>query len=100
MRSSHHATNAHEFRILQDARLQFLEVRGLAEYAARQADVDALPHVVFKGRHLRTLRCHGTRGKGPHDCNVPESLLWALMDLRTFCCVFHHGDQLPPGVPV
>lgn len=94
MRSSHHATGLHEQRILRDARAAFLAFRGSASYDRRVAEIAALSDVEFKGRALKVLRCHGVRGKGPHDCNVPESMLWALISLAHFCCVFHHGDQV------
>jgi hypothetical protein len=93
MRSSHQATGQHQARILRDARVIYREWRGEAAEAERAEAIAALPSVTFKGRALKVLRCHGVRGKGPHDCNVPESLLWILMDLSHFCCVFHHGDQ-------
>ena len=93
MRSSHQATGLHQARILRDARAQFRECRGEADYRRREAEIAALPSVTFKGRALKVLRCHGVRGKGPHDCHVPESMLWALMGLTHWCCVFHHGDQ-------
>ena len=94
MRSSHgsHTHVAHA-RILREARATFREFRGDADYVKRERAITALPSVVFQGRDLKTLRCHGVRGKGPHDCNVPESLLWVLIDLEHWCCVFHHGDQ-------
>lgn len=94
MRSSHGATAQHGARILRDAKEQFLEFRGREDYNKRAAAISRLPDAEFKGRALKVLRCHGVRGKGPHDCNVPESLLWILIDLNHWCCVFHHGDQL------
>jgi hypothetical protein len=94
MRSSHQATGQHQPRILRDARAAFLSFRGRADYDRRVAEIAALPDVTFKGKALKVLRCHGVRGKGPHDCNVPETVLWSLMGLNNFCCVFHHGDQL------
>jgi hypothetical protein len=60
--------------------------------ARRQAEIDRLPVVVWKGRTLYTLRCVGTSGKGPHDVNVPEGLCWALIGLDHFRCVYHAGD--------
>jgi hypothetical protein len=99
MRSSHGARGQHQARILRDVRAVYREWRGQAAYDARAAEIAALPDVTFKGTPLKTLRCHGVRGKGPHDCNVPESLLWILMDLSNFCCVFHHGDQLIEARP-
>lgn len=93
MRSSHGATSRRETRILREAREDYRQFLGDAAFSQREAEIAALPSVEFKGRSLRALRCHGVRGKGPHDCNVPESLLWILIDLRHWCCVFHHGDQ-------
>jgi len=93
MRSSHGANSPHQQRVLRTARRAFLDFKGAAEYRRRAAEIAALPSIVFKGRALKVLRCHGVRGNGPHDCHVPESLLWALMALTPWCCVFHHGDQ-------
>lgn len=57
--------------------------------AKRAAEIAALPVVVWKGQRLRTLRCTGTTGRGPHDQNVPEDLLWHLIDMRTYRCPYH-----------
>lgn len=57
--------------------------------AQRQREIAALPTVEWKGRTLYTIRCTGTTGKGPHVLNVPEALLWALIDLRAFRCPYH-----------
>jgi hypothetical protein len=65
---------------------------GPARTAARQREIDALPTVPWKGRTLYTLRCHGTSGKGPHDVNVPLAMLWHLINLRRFFCVYHAAD--------
>ena len=65
----------------------------LGEHAARRAaEIAALPTVNWKGRRLYTIRCHGTSGQGPHDCNVPLALVWALIDLRRYVCMYHAGD--------
>lgn len=55
----------------------------------RAAEIAALPRVEWRGRQLRTLRCHGTTGRGPHDVNVPESLLWSLLSLDHYVCPWH-----------
>ena len=34
----------------------------------------------------------GTSGKGPHDVNVPLVVVWSLISLRRFYCVYHAGD--------
>ena len=70
----------------------FLRERGLVGYCERAQAIDALPAVAWRGQTLRTLTCHGTRGKGPHPTNVPEALLWSLIDFRAFRCPFHLGD--------
>lgn len=71
----------------------FVEARGALEAMNRQVEIMRLPRVEWKGRVLRTIRCHGTSGKGPHNCNVPEALLWSLMSLKDFLCVYHAGDR-------
>ena len=75
------------------ARAAFIEFRGEADAERRAAEIAALPAVTWKGRTLRTIRCHGTTGKGPHDVNVPESLLWSLIGLDGFCCVYHPRES-------
>jgi hypothetical protein len=57
--------------------------------AERQAFIDSLPVVEWKGETLRTLRCQGRTGRGPHDQHVPEGLLWSLMDPHRWLCPFH-----------
>lgn len=83
------ARSPHGVRRRASAREVFIALRGASDAAQRQREIDALPTVAWKGRTLKTLRCHGTTGKGPHDTNVPESLLWSLIDLRGYCCVYH-----------
>ena len=82
----------HEDAILARSKRFAAEFLGPEGVARRQAEIAALPTVQFKGRTLYTLRCHGTRGKGPHDVNVPESLLWQLIGLTRYRCVYHAGD--------
>lgn len=65
---------------------------GPVRTAIRERAIAALPQVMWKGRTLYTLRCHGTSGKGPHDVNVPLLLVWSLIDLDRFYCVYHAGD--------
>lgn len=75
------------------ARDAFRAFRGMEAERDRAAEIDALPSVVWKGKSLKTLRCHGTSGKGPHVCNVPEGLLWSLMALQPFFCIYHAADK-------
>lgn len=58
----------------------------------RQTEIEALPTVLWKGRMLYTLRCCGTSGKGPHDVHVPLAMVWSLIRLDPFYCVYHVGD--------
>ena len=92
----------HEANRLVRYRRYYRDFSGEAEEVRRAREIDALPLVEWRGKHgtkppqwLRTIRCHGVTGKGPHDCNVPESLLWALMTLREFHCVYHPKEQQP-----
>jgi hypothetical protein len=55
----------------------------------RAREIARLPQVEWKGRRLYTIRCHGDFGKGPHDMNVPEALLWSLRSLQFFLCPYH-----------
>lgn len=65
------------------------EMLGPERGQQREDDIAALPTVEWKGRLLKTIRCHGTNGRGPHDLNVPEAALWSLISLEDFHCVFH-----------
>lgn len=76
------------------AREAFRDSLGPNAEMMRAAEIAALPSVTWKGKSLKTLRCHGTTGNGPHDCNVPEGLLWALLSLQDFHCVFHPREEL------
>ena len=82
----------HPERQAETARLAFREYRPDDEQD-RAEEIEALPVVYWQGRQLRTLRCHGTRGKGSHLVNVPEALLWSLIALTGWCCPYHAGDQ-------
>ena len=82
----------HEVARCERTRGFYRDARGVDAETRRAAEIDALPRAEWKGRALRTIRCHGTSGKGPHDCNVPESMLWALISLSSFYCVYHHND--------
>ena len=71
------------------ARAAFVALEGEQAAARRQVQIAHLPIVEWKGRLLYTVRCDAQFGKGPHDVNVPEHVLWALLDLRAFRCPFH-----------
>lgn len=73
----------------QRARAVFVALRGELEAEQRAAQIAALPIVEWRNDQLRTIRCHGTTGNGPHDRHVPEALLWCLIDLRAYVCPFH-----------
>lgn len=75
--------------------MAFQDYLGLVADSERAREIAALPTVQWKGKTLKTLRCHGITGKGPHDCNVPEALLWALISLRDFRCVYHPREVEP-----
>lgn len=88
------ATPLHRLeRQLVKAKAMYVEMCGPVSALMRECEIAALPTVKWKGKALRTIRCHGTSGKGPHDCNVPEGLLWSLMSLTAFLCVYHAGDR-------
>lgn len=79
------------------ARRAFLDLRGPEAADARAKEIAALPAVEWKGHTLHTILCNGTSGRGPHNVNAPEGLLWALVDLRTYLCPYHHGDGSLPA---
>jgi hypothetical protein len=70
-------------------RRNFREAYGAEDEARRALEIAKLPVVLWKGRTLHTIRCHGDYGKGPHDLHVPEALLWNLIDLGSYRCVYH-----------
>jgi hypothetical protein len=76
-------------RWLADTQAIFREERGLSDYLAREQQIAQLPVVLWRGQVLRTVRCQGDFGRGPHDYHVPESLLWSLIDIRAFRCAYH-----------
>lgn len=90
------ARSPHQASKLRRARAFFIEIRGEAAAVRRAADIAALPVVTWKGRDLRTIRCHGTTGKGPHDVNAPESLLWSLIGINRYFCPFHPPELQEP----
>ena len=75
--------------MLRDVKQQFQELLGEAATRRRAIDIAMLPKVEFKGRELSTIECEGPFGAGAHKVNVPDTLLWNLMDLRHFRCPFH-----------
>lgn len=79
----------HEDRQTLTARQAFVETRGAAAEVVRGDEIAALPSVEWRGRTLRTILCTGETGRGPHEVNVPESLLWSLIDVRRFRCPYH-----------
>jgi len=82
----------HEEARTRSARALFASLRSPVEVEAREAFIAGLPLVYWKGKPLRTLRCNGTTGRGPHDRQVPESLLWSLIDPRRYHCPYHPID--------
>ena len=96
---SHHGTTVipkHEDAILRRVRAYATELQGVVWAVRREREIAHLPTVEWKGHTLYTIRCHGTRGKGPHDCHVAESMLWNLIGLDGYCCVYHRDDQFTP----
>lgn len=89
---SHGASSPHADARLDRTKAMYEDMCGPVSTMIREAEIAALAVVPWKGRVLRTIRCHGTSGKGPHDCNVPEALLWSLMSLNHFRCVYHAND--------
>lgn len=79
----------HERRALDRTRAYFIELRGARDAARRAAEIAALPSVEWKGHRLRTLRCLGPFGRGPHAVNVPEYVCWSLISLEAFTCPYH-----------
>jgi len=89
MRARVRSIPLHPERFLAEQRANFADVMGAEAAERRAAEIAALPEVEWKGQRLRTIRCHGTSGKGPHDRHVPEGLLWALISLQGYLCPFH-----------
>jgi hypothetical protein len=83
------AAGLHPAKQAASARAAFLGFYGACAAETRQAQLDALPVVVWKGKTLHALCCTGTTGRGPHVVNVPASLVWSLIDLRAYRCPYH-----------
>lgn len=83
------AVSRHEDRVLDTAKRAFIDIQGVDAAPQRAREIAALPAVNWKGRALYTVRCDGPYGKGPHDVNLPESVLWALIDVRHCLCPYH-----------
>ncbi len=79
----------HGERAAPRARHAFAEYRGLVAERERAAEIAVLPQATWKGRTLYTITCHGTTGRGPHRVNVPEALLWSLIEIGAFRCPYH-----------
>ncbi len=79
----------HEDAKAARAQAAYLDIAGPERTAERAALIASLPVVEWRGRPLRTIRCTGLTGRGPHDMHVPESLLWSLIDPAQYRCVFH-----------
>jgi hypothetical protein len=92
------AVSPHEDRRTATAQRAFVELCGPAQALIRSVQIEHLPAVEWKGRTLRTLRCEGSTGKGPHDVHVPESLLWSLISLTHYHCPYH-ANALADPVP-
>jgi len=86
----------HPDRQTQTAKSGAMMMMGLRWWRRRRAFIQTLPVVLWKGRTVYTIRCVGVRGKGPHVVNVPEALLWCLIDPRQYYCPFHAADRWDP----
>ena len=73
------------------AQTAFVDAYGDEAACQRQAQINTLPAVEWKGKALRTIQCRGDYGKGPHGQHVPEYLLWSLIDVQYWLCPFHRG---------
>lgn len=85
---------SHADQRIARARAAFREYSNGRSEQQRAAQIAALQTIDWQGRRLYTIRCHGTTGRGPHDVNVPEDMLWALIDIDTFICPFHAYEML------
>lgn len=89
MRHRVRSVGLHEQRQLETSRGAAKEWLSDLEVAQREREIAALPTIQWAGRTLYTIRCAGSYGNGPHVVNVPESLLWSLIDVNHFLCAFH-----------
>jgi hypothetical protein len=80
---------SHPERRAARAKQAFLTLRGEQDYQARRAEIVMLQTSTWRGQTVYALLCNGTTGRGPHLVNVPEALLWSLIDLRAYRCAFH-----------
>ena len=56
----------------------------------RAVQIAGLQRKQWRGRTLYGLTCRAEYGKGPHPMFVPEHVLWSLLDLRHYRCVYHN----------
>lgn len=89
MRHRGRTVGLHEDACLLRTRDAFVETLGTVAAERRQREIEALPRVLWKGRTLYMIRCEAGFGNGPHDLNVPESLLWSLLSVDHFRCAYH-----------
>lgn len=75
--------------MLERTRQHFVEAYGQAAATRRAAEIAALPAVLWREHELRTVRCHGDFGRGPHDMHLPERVLWSLIAIDMYRCAYH-----------
>lgn len=80
---------SHQDRRDARAKQAFLALRGPADLAVREAQIQSLPHSVWRGHAVYAITCHGSTGKGPHQVNVPLALLFSLIEIEAYRCPFH-----------
>ncbi len=94
MRHRHRTVMAHqrgtyESRVTARTKAAFLTLRGVAHAAARGVDIAALPSKRWSGQRVYRMTCDADFGKGPHEVWLPARVLWSLIDLQRYRCVFH-----------
>lgn len=79
-----------EQRFLDDTKREFLAQYGWQAYHERTRAIARLPQITRpNGVVLYGLVCTADYGCGPHRWNVPESILWNLINLQHFRCPRH-----------
>ena len=82
MTGREHATIDRQRRDALVAQQDFKLAMGTESFWKRVEEINALPHVEFKGRDLRTIRCN----QCGRERNEPLGVLWCLVSLKVYRC--------------
>ena len=82
---------AHNEMLRERMRSAFEAEYGREARQLRERQIAELPAAEWRGQPLRTVACDGDYGRGPHQQNIPEYILWTLLDVKVYRCPFHRN---------